>query len=254
MSVAGLRNTRIRNSLLLMLGIGLSLLSGWVVANNGLQPLQSHRKNQDRTAPASASLELISAQVAAHPRDWRWAVLLARTQLSQGDQEAAALTLKRLRALHPNHPDVIALSSLLALKKGQLKPEVDQVKKLFKQSTPKQRLKLGLVLADLQRQAGELTAARSSYELLIKENPDRAEPLLALALLKRDQGEGDRALTLLRQAERLEGGGDLDQRTLESTKLSWALEAARNQSSARRLAIKEESQPSQQKEQAVREP
>lgn len=252
--MAGLRNTRIRNVLLLLLGIGFSLLSGWVVANNGLLPNQSHRKNQNRIAPASASLKLINEQVAAHPRDWRWSVLLAKTQLSQGNQEAAALTLKRLRALHPNHPDVIALSSFLALKGGQLKPALDQVNKIFQQSTPKQRLKLGLVLADLQRQAGELKAARSTYELLVKENPDRAEPLLALALLKRDQGEGDQALTLLRKAESMKGRSGLDQRKLASTKLNWALEAARNKSTDRRLAIKEGSQPSQQKVQAVQEP
>lgn len=251
--MAGLRSQGIRPSLLL-LGIGLSALSGWVVADRGIQPIQSIRQPQPQRAPASASLELISNQVAAHPRDWRWSVLLARTQLSQGDQMAAARTVQRLQTLHPNHPDVIAMSSLLALKTEQLPAAVAQVNQVFQQATPKQRLNLGLLLADLQRQSGDPSAARSTYALLIKENADRAEPVLALALLARDQGEGDRALNLLEQAERLQGESGLDQRTLASTRLAWALEAARQRSSSERAAIREASRPSQQKARAVREP
>lgn len=236
----GLRSQRIRTPLLLVVGVGLSLLSGWVVAHHGITPHQSHRKTQHTTAPTSASLALIHAQVAAHPRDLRWSLLLARTQLSQGDRNAAARTVQRLRALHPNHPDVIALSSLLALNSKQVPAAVAEVNQVFQQSTPRQRLSLGLLLADLQRQAGDPSAARSTYALLISENPDRAEPLLALALLKRDQGEGDQALTLLRQAENLKGEHGLDQRKLASTRLSWALEAARNRSSAGGSTITEQ--------------
>ena len=148
--------------------------------------------------------------------------------------------MQRLRALHPNHPDVIALSSLLALNSKQVPAAVAEVNQVFQQSTPRQRLSLGLLLADLQRQAGDPSAARSTYALLISENPDRTEPLLALALLKRDQGEGDQALNLLRQAESLKGENNLDQRKLASTRLSWALEAARNRSGAGGSTITEQ--------------
>jgi len=250
--VAELGNQRIRTPLLLMGGIGLSLLSGWVMAQHGLTTHQSRPKHPNRTISDQASLELISQQVAAHPRDWRWSVLLARTQLSQGDQEAAARTVKRLRSLHPNHPDVMTLSSLLALKTGQLRAAVDEVNQVFQQSSPKQRLAMGLLLADLHRQADDPGAARSTYALLIKEYPDSAAPLMALALLERDRGEGDQALSLLRKAESLlGGGGSSDQRQLSSTRLSWALEAARNRATAGVRMIREGSQP---KDQAVRKP
>ena len=251
MSLARFRRQLIRPSHLLMIGIGLSLLLGWVVVDEEFQPRRSLRHDEPKATSSPSSLTLIQEQVAFNPRDWRWSVLLARAQLSQGDRQAAAITLKRLQTLHPNRLEVISLNSLLSLETGSVQPALDQVSQLFQQSAPKQRLELGLLLADLQRQDGDVKAATSTYELLIKDDPSRVEPLLALALLNRDQGKGDQALALLNQAERLGDGERLNTNNLSSITLNWALEAARNNASTPSPMIREESQ---QRDLAAREP
>jgi len=211
-----------------MIGIGISLLLGWVVADEEFLPRRSRRHDEPQATSSPSSLALVQEQVALNPRNWRWSVLLARAQLSQGDRQAAAITLKRLQTLHPNRLEVISLKSLLSLETGSVQPALDQVSQLFQQSAPKQRLELGLLLADLHRQDGNVKAATSTYERLIKDDPSRVEPLLALALLNRDQGNGNQALALLSQAERLGDDERLQPNNLSSIRLNWALEAARN--------------------------
>lgn len=211
-----------------MIGIGISLLLGWVVADEEFLPRRSRRHDEPQATSSPSSLALVQEQVALNPRNWRWSVLLARAQLSQGDRQAAAITLKRLQTLHPNRLEVISLKSLLSLETGSVQPALDQVSQLFQQSAPKQRLELGLLLADLHRQVGNVKAATSTYERLIKDDPSRVEPLLALALLNRDQGNGNQALALLSQAERLGDDERLQPNNLSSIRLNWALEAARN--------------------------
>lgn len=228
MSLARFRRQPIRPSHLLMIGIGISLLLGWVVADEEFLPRRSRRHDEPQATSSPSSLALVQEQVALNPRDWRWSVLLARAQLSQGDRQAAAITLKRLQTLHPNRLEVISLNSLLSLETGSVQPALDQVSQLFQQSAPKQRLELGLLLADLHRQDGNVKAAASTYERLIKDDPSRVEPLLALALLNRDQGNGNQALALLSQAERLGDDERLQPNNLSSIRLNWALEAARN--------------------------
>jgi len=226
--LARFRRQPIRPSHLLMIGIGISLLLGWVVADEEFLPRRSRRHDEPQATSSPSSLALVQEQVALNPRDWRWSVLLARAQLSQGDRQAAAITLKRLQTLHPNRLEVISLKSLLSLETGSVQPALDQVSQLFQQSAPKQRLELGLLLADLHRQDGNVKAATSTYERLIKDDPSRVEPLLALALLNRDQGNGNQALALLSQAERLGDDERLQPNNLSSIRLNWALEAARN--------------------------
>lgn len=228
MSLARFRRQPIRPSHLLMIGIGISLLLGWVVADEEFLPRRSRRHDEPQATSSPSSLALVQEQVALNPRNWRWSVLLARAQLSQGDRQAAAITLKRLQTLHPNRLEVISLKSLLSLETGSVQPALDQVSQLFQQSAPKQRLELGLLLADLHRQDGNVKAATSTYERLIKDDPSRVEPLLALALLNRDQGNGNQALALLSQAERLGDDERLQPNNLSSIRLNWALEAARN--------------------------
>ena len=68
----------------------------------------------------------------------------------------------------------------------------------------------------------------SRYLSLIKANPQKPEPLLALALLKKDQGEGTKAIALLRKAIELRDNMTGSAEDLQTLELRWALEAARN--------------------------
>ena len=175
-----------------------------------------------------SGLEILKTQVHKHPSDWRWSLLLARAQRDQGDREAALRTLKPLQRLHPDRPEVMALWAQLALEANQGAELIKRLNERFPSIPAERRLSVGLLLADLQRLSGDSKAASDRYRILIKDNPTRAEPLLAFALLKRDQGQGNEAIALLRQALSLDKTMAPISPDLKTLELRWALEAARN--------------------------
>ena len=203
-------------------------ITGWILS--GGWPVNQSQASiaEQRSGSALSELELLRVQALTHPRDWRWSLLLARAQHQQGDRNGAVRTLRPLQRLHPHQPEVMALWSLLALEAEQ---GAELIKSLNEQSgnTPSDRkLSLGLLLADLERLSGEQKAASDRYLSLIKANPQKPEPLLALALLKKDQGEGTKAIALLRKAIELRDNMTGSAEDLQTLELRWALEAARN--------------------------
>ena len=177
-----------------------------------------------------SGLEILKTQVQNHPSDWRWSLLLARTQYRNGDRAAALRTLRRLQRLHPNRLEVMTLWALLAQETDQGAEPIKHLNKRFESLPTGRRLKLGLLLADLYRLNGDAKNAADRYRNLIKDNPQRPEPLLAFALLKRDQGLGDDAIALLRKARTLNKKLAPTSTDLQTLELRWALEAARNRS------------------------
>ena len=175
-----------------------------------------------------SGLEILRTQVQDHPRDWRWALLLARAHYENGDREAAVRTVRPLQRLHPNRIEVMTLWALLAQETDQVAEPIKQLNERFDSLPAERRLKVGLLLADLERLSGESKAASDRYRNLIKDNPKRPEPLLAFALLKRDQGQGDDAIALLRKAMPLSKNLASTGTDLETLEVRWALEAARN--------------------------
>ncbi len=147
-----------------------------------------------------SGLEILKIQVHDYPSDWRLALLLARTHYENGNREAAVRTLRPLQRLHPDRLQAMTLWALLAQETDQVTEPMKQLNKRFDSLPAERRLKLGLLLADLERLSGESKAAADRYRNLINDNPKRPEPLLAFALLKRDQGRGDDAIALLRKA------------------------------------------------------
>ena len=207
---------------------GVCAVAGWMVTQlwtqqNSLATLQNHTSGE-----GVSGLELLRAQALDHPRDWRWSLLLARAQHDEGDRESALRTLRPLHRLHPDRPEVMALWALLALETNQVAELIKSLNERVNALPAERRLSLGLLLADLQRMSGDAQAAADRYVSLIKDSPQQPEPLLALALLKRDQGQGAEAIDLLRKAMTLDKrllSPAIDLQTLE---LRWALEAARN--------------------------
>ena len=122
----------------------------------------------------------------------------------------------------------MALWRLLALEADQSTELIKSLNERLGTTPSDQRLGLGLLLADLQRLSGELKAASDRYRKLIEDNPQKPQPLLALALLKKDQGEGSEAITLLRKAMGLTRQPTGPTNDLQTLELRWALEAARN--------------------------
>lgn len=175
-----------------------------------------------------SGLEILRTQVQDHPRDWRWALLLARAHYENGDREAAVRTLRPLQRLHPDRLEVMTLWALVAQETNQGAEPIKQLKERFDSLPAERRLRMGLLLADLERVSGESKAAFDRYRNLINDNPKRPEPLLALALLQRDQGRGDDAIALLSKAMPLSKNLASMGPDLEALELRWALEAARN--------------------------
>ena len=206
----------------------LCLIAGWMVTQiwpetPSATTLQSQSSDSD-----VSGLEILKIQVQDHPSDWRWALLLARTHYENGNREAAVRTLRPLQRLHPDRLEVMTLWALLAQETDQVAEPMKQLNKRFDSLPAERRLKLGLLLADLERLSGESKAAANRYRNLINDNPKRPEPLLAFALLKRDQGRGDDAIALLRKAMPLSKNLASTGMDLETLELRWALEAARN--------------------------
>ena len=207
---------------------GLCAIAGWMVTNLWPQTHSPATIQKQSSEIEVSGLEILKSQVQKHPSDWRWALLLARAEHEEGDREAAVRTLRPLQRLHPDRLEVVTLWALFAQQSDDGAESIKHLTKRFESLPGARRLKLGLLLADLERLSGESKAASDRYRNLIKDNPQRPEPLLAFALLKRDQGQGDDAMTLLRKAMTLSKNLASTRADLQTLELRWALEAARN--------------------------
>ena len=135
----------------------------------------------------------------------------AELQRRNGQPEAARRRLKQLIRLHPNDPQVVQLLVLLDQQQGRQNEATAELTARFKGLEPGQRLEIGLLLADLLRQGGSPLTASSLYRQLAEEDPTNAKPLLALALLRQEQGHGEESQELLKQArQRRDSKGRID--------------------------------------------
>ncbi|WP_390127259.1 hypothetical protein [Synechococcus sp. HIMB2401] len=128
----------------------------------------------------------------------------ADLQRRNGQPEAARRSLQHLLRLHPNVLQVLQLLVLLDQEQGRQRQVTAELTARFKGLEPGQRLEIGLLLADLLRQSGSDQTAMRLYGQLATENKTDARPLLALALVRQEQGNSEAGQTLLKQAR--EGG------------------------------------------------
>ena len=132
----------------------------------------------------------------------------ADLQRRNGQPEAARRSLQHLLRLHPNDLQVLQLLVLLDQEQGRQRQVTAELTARFKGLEPGQRLEIGLLLADLLRQSGSDQTAMRLYGQLATENKTDARPLLALALLRQEQGNSEAVQTLLKQArERRDANG-----------------------------------------------
>ena len=124
----------------------------------------------------------------------------ADLQRRNGQPEAARRSLQHLLRLHPNVLQVLQLLVLLDQEQGRQRQVTAELTARFKGLEPGQRLEIGLLLADLLRQSGSDQTASRLYGQLATENKTDARPLMALALLRQEQGNSQAVQTLLKQA------------------------------------------------------
>jgi tetratricopeptide (TPR) repeat protein len=171
---------------------------------------------------ATALLEQLADQ---QPKRWQLRLLLAELHRNNNNRSAAERELRQLLNLSPDRIEALQLMTLLQFEQGrgneaqaQLKA---QIEKASKPAIQPQVLPLGLLLGDLQQRMGQPAAAGVTYTKLSADFPRDPRPLLALALLRQEQGDTKAAQEALAQA-RIRQPGSKDSR-LDRVAASWGI-------------------------------
>lgn len=178
------------------------------------------------------SVDLVQSQLELQPKAWRWRLLLSQLLRRSGDRRGADRELALLQRLHPDRVEILEATAWNDLNHGRGQVAIERMQRLFETRPKPQRLTLGLLLADLYRQTGQVEEATATYRQLAQENPSDPRPLLALALVKQEQGQSASALALLAQAQQRQSPEEAMRRPLKGLAARWALETARASASS----------------------
>ena len=135
------------------------------------------------------ALLVLQPWLAEQPRSLNLALLSADLQRLTGNIDGAVSELKQLLGLHPLDAQVLQLLLLVEQTNGNGEQALNDLQKRFNGQQPGTRLELGLLLADALRLKGQPQVAEQLYGQLANESPSDIRPPLALALMKRDEGE-----------------------------------------------------------------
>lgn len=180
---------------------------------------------QDREAIA-----LLRAMADQQPQRWQLRLLLAELQRKRNDRSGAQRDLERLLSLQPDRIEALQLMALVQLEQGRGAAAQTQLKALLesrlKPTSRPEAVPIGLLLGDLQQRQGQGAEAAALYGRLASEFGKDPRPLLALALLRQEQGNGPAAQEALAQA-RARMSGESGQR-LDQVASSWGVNSLRN--------------------------
>lgn len=175
------------------------------------------------------ALLVLQPWLAEQPRSLNLALLSADLQRLTGNIDGAVSELKQLLGLHPLDAQVLQLLLLVEQTNGNGEQALKDLQKRFNGQQPGTRLELGLLLADALRLKGQPQVAEQLYGQLANESPSDIRPPLALALMKRDEGEVEAVQALLQEARRRQGraadGENAD--LIDQLAVRWGLSAAR---------------------------
>ncbi|MEQ9552121.1 MAG: tetratricopeptide repeat protein [Coleofasciculus sp. G3-WIS-01] len=156
---------------------------------------------QGAIAPLEALAEL-------NPDQPEFGVLLAQAKEQTGDREGAAQAYRQILASQPG--DINALKGLAVLYIQQNRPEAaigllqDKIKNAAQQNqTQPGRVDVSsiqLLLGEVYLSQQRFTEALTIYDQLIEENPQDFRPVLAKALILRQQGKTEEAKPLFTTA------------------------------------------------------
>ena len=176
----------------------------------------------NQSEEAMALLEQLADQ---QPRRWQLRLLLAELHRQNNNRAAAERELRQLLNLSPNRIEALQLMALLQLEQGRGGQAQTQLKTLIengrKPALQPQVLPLSLLLGDLQQRMGQQAEAAATYTKLAAEFPRDPRPLLALALLRQEQGNSKAAQEALAQARNRQPGNK-DTR-LDRVAASWGI-------------------------------
>ena len=175
---------------------------------------------------ATALLEQLADQ---QPQQWQLRVLLAELRRNGNDRSGAERELRQVLNLKPDRIEALQLLTLLQLEQGRGGQAQAQLKGLLEKASKPlvqpQALPIGMLLADLQQQQGQKAEAASLYLKLAGDFPRDPRPLLALALLRQEQGDtkaAQEAMALARSRQ-----PDKPDARLDQVAASWGLTSLR---------------------------
>lgn len=175
---------------------------------------------------ATTLLEQLADQ---QPQRWQLRLLLAELHRNQNDRAAAERELRQLLNLRPDRIEALQLMTLLQLEQGRGGQAQNQLKALMakgsKPSIQPQVLPIGLLLGDLQQRMGQRQEALATYTQLAASFPRDPRPLLALALLRQEQGDSKGAQEALAQARSRQPG--VKNTRLDQVAASWGISSLR---------------------------
>ena len=175
---------------------------------------------------ATALLEQLADQ---QPQQWQLRVLLAELRRNGNDRSGAERELRQVLNLKPDRIEALQLLTLLQLEQGRGGQAQVQLKALMEKASKPvvqpQVLPIGMLLADLQQQQGQRAEAAALYLKLASDFPRDPRPLLALALLRQEQGDtkaAQEAMALARSRQ-----PDKPDPRLDQVAASWGLTSLR---------------------------
>ena len=177
---------------------------------------------------------LLEPMADRQPERWQLRLLLAELRRNGNDRSGAERELRQLLSLQPDRIEALQLLTLLQLEQGRGSQAQAQLQALLaKASKPDlqpKALPIGLLLADLQQRMGQATAAAGLYTQLAADFPKDPRPLLGLALLRQQQGDGRGAQEALMLARGRQG--ESAGRSLDGLASAWGLSNLQQQSAA----------------------
>ncbi len=181
---------------------------------------------QGQFQEASLVLERLADQ---QSQNWQLRLLLAELRRNNNDRTGAERELRLILNLKPDQIEALQLLTLLQLEQGRGAEAEAQLKTLLEANsnpTPQpQKLGIGLLLGDLRQRQGKSADALALYDQLAKDFPRDPKPLLAIALLKQDEGDLPGASQALAQAQARQP--EKKDPRLDSVAASWELQILR---------------------------
>ena len=154
-------------------------------------------------------------------------LLLVDLMRLNGDLNGADQELGQLSRLHPNQLDVLTMQALVLRDRGDGVKAINQLKARYEAAGAGRRTELGLLLADLILQSDDLKQAEALYKSLAAESSGDARPVLALAMIRAEQGRPEAVRQLLAEAELRRAGPGRGDAQIEALAAAWGVSAAR---------------------------
>jgi predicted Zn-dependent protease len=182
----------------------------------------------DRKAEAISLLETLADR---EPERWSLRLMLAELRRDQNDRPGAERELRQILSRLPTQVEALQLMALLKLEQGKGTEAEALVRKAYATATKPQlkpdALGLGLLLAELQQKRGQAGQAEATYQQLVTGFPLDQRPLLALALVRHDQGNRKGAMEALAQARLRSPDPAKPDPRIDELAASWGLAALR---------------------------